>query len=66
LLRGGDDLSTTQYNVRLPDVTTKQIQRLIELTGMTQTQLMIVALDRMFQAEEKPNREESPIEQKKG
>jgi predicted DNA-binding protein len=44
-------MSTTQYNVRLPEETTTQIQELIEATGMTQTQLMIVAIDRMFQKE---------------
>lgn len=45
-------MSTTQYNVRLPDATARQIQHLIESTGMTQTQLMIVAIDRMFHQEE--------------
>jgi hypothetical protein len=42
---------STQYNVRLPEKTAEQIQKLIEATGMTQTQLMIVAIDRMFQQE---------------
>src|SRR6266699_3407022 len=42
---------TTQYNVRLPEKTAEQIQKLIEATGMTQTQLMIVAIDRMYQQE---------------
>jgi hypothetical protein len=50
--RGGDEMSATQYNVRLPEGTAKQIQKLIESTGMTQTQLMIVAIDRMYQQEE--------------
>ena len=44
---------STQYNVRLPDGTAKQIQKLIEVTGMTQTQLMIVAIDRMSREEER-------------
>ena len=42
---------STQYNVRLPEKTAEQIQELIDSTGMTQTQLMIVAIDRMFQKE---------------
>jgi hypothetical protein len=44
-------MSANQYNIRLPRETAKQIQELIESTEMTQTQLMIVAIDRMFHKE---------------
>ena len=43
-------MSATQYNVRLPEGTAKQIEKLIKITGMTQTQLMIVAIDRIYQS----------------
>src|ERR1700726_463106 len=44
-------MSATQYNVRLPENTFEQIQWLINCTGMTQTQLAIVAFDRMYREE---------------
>lgn len=42
-----------QLNVRLPDKTSEQMQKIIKSTGMTQVQLVIVAIDRYFQEEER-------------
>ena len=54
-------------SVRIPESTDRQIQKLIEVTGMTQTQLVIVAIDRFFTQETKretkqPSNEKAPIE----
>jgi len=40
---------TTQLNVRIPKSTEKQIEDLLKWTGMTQTQLVIQAIDRLHQ-----------------
>jgi predicted DNA-binding protein len=49
--------TTKQFNVRLPKFTQAQIKALEEKTGMTVTQILITAIDRMARAEnvsEKP------------
>ena len=38
---------TTQLNARLPELTHKQLDELIIATGMTKTQLLILAIDRL-------------------
>ncbi len=48
---------TYHLNVRLPDHTEKQIKVLLERTGMTITQLVIVALDRIYRTEEEKKQE---------
>lgn len=40
----------TQFNVRIPESTEKQLEYLLKKTGMTQTQLVIQAIDRLFLA----------------
>jgi hypothetical protein len=42
-----------QLNARIPKSTEKQIDDLIEWTGMTQTQLIIQAIDRMHQEQKR-------------
>ena len=37
-----------QFNVRLPHGTLEQISTLVETTGLTQTQVVIVAIDRLM------------------
>lgn len=37
-----------QFNIRLPQVTLDQITTLVGSTGMTQTQVVIVAIDRLL------------------
>jgi hypothetical protein len=37
-----------QLNVRIPDLTQSQLKVLGEKTGMTQTQLVLVAIDRFY------------------
>jgi predicted DNA-binding protein len=44
--------TTKQFNVRLPKFTQAQIKALEEKTGMTVTQIVILAIDRMAQSEE--------------
>src|SRR5579885_345121 len=46
----------TQLNVRIPAMTERQIAALSKQTGMTYTQLLIVAIDRLYlsQMKEKP------------
>lgn len=44
---------TTQLNVRIPKSTEKQIEELRAWTGMTQTQIVIQAIDRLHQEYEK-------------
>jgi predicted DNA-binding protein len=49
--------TTKQFNVRLPKLTQAQIKALEEATGMTVTQILIAAIDRMTRDEkvsEKP------------
>jgi len=54
---------TYHLNVRLPDHTEKQIKELLERTGMTVTQLVIVAFDRLYHTEEekKQKREQDNV-----
>ena len=40
---------TIQLNMRIPESTAKQIKDLRSWTGMTQTQLVIQAIDRLHQ-----------------
>lgn len=40
---------TEQLNVRIPKSTEKQIEELRQWTGMTQTQLVLLAIDRLHQ-----------------
>ncbi|MCB1902302.1 MAG: hypothetical protein KDH16_23645 [Rhodocyclaceae bacterium] len=43
----------TQFNIRnLPKITAKQIEELCKKLGMTKTQLVIMAIDRLYQKEE--------------
>lgn len=39
--------SSKQYNVRLPRLTQQQLEELAAATGLTTTQTVIVAIDRM-------------------
>lgn len=41
-------MDTKQFNVRLPRSTQNQIAKLEAKTGMTQTQLMILAIDNLY------------------
>ena len=44
----------SQFNIRnLPELTDKQIEELCAKTGMTKTQLVIMAIDRLYQQEKK-------------
>ncbi len=44
-----------QFNIRnLPELTAKQLDELIDKLGMTKTQLVIMAIDRLYQQEVKP------------
>lgn len=40
-------MAKQQVNTRLPEATLRQIERLMAKTGMTQTQVLIIAIDRM-------------------
>lgn len=40
-----------QKNYRLPSLTIAQLKALVERTGMTETQLIIMALDRLHREE---------------
>lgn len=42
---------TQQKNFRLPTITLDQLKALIERTGMTETQVIIIAIDRLAQQE---------------
>jgi len=42
-----DKVSTRQFNVRIPPVTQEQLSMLKDETGMTTTQMIIVAVDRL-------------------
>ncbi len=44
---------TSQLNVRIPESTQEQIEKLVADTGMTQTQIVILAIDRFYQARER-------------
>lgn len=42
---------TKQFNVRLPAISQQQLKELEEKTGLLQTQLIIMALDRLHNEE---------------
>ena len=42
---------TERFNARIPKLTANQIERLADKLGLTKTQLLIVAVDRMAQQE---------------
>lgn len=44
---------TTQRNYRLPKITLDKLKALIEATGMTETQVIILAVDRLTEKEVK-------------
>lgn len=48
-----------QFNVRIPKHTEEQIDYLVERKGMTQTQLAILAFDRLYQEEKKRELEDA-------
>lgn len=48
-------MSRQQFNIRLPEYTIDQIERLSEALGLTKTQLIILAIDRF----ERDNRDDS-------
>ncbi|MGD9093727.1 MAG: hypothetical protein PVF74_12835, partial [Anaerolineales bacterium] len=39
--------TTSQFNARLPQLTHNQIQNLVDVHGLTKTQVIIVAVDRL-------------------
>jgi hypothetical protein len=43
--------ATKQFNVRLPAISQEQVKELEAKTGLTQTQLIIMALDRLHNNE---------------
>lgn len=47
---------TTQRNYRLPTITLNKLKALIEATGMTETQVIILAIDRLTEKEIKPQK----------
>lgn len=44
-------VDTKQVNVRLPQRTQEQIRKLKVLTGMTITQIMVLAIEQLYQEE---------------
>lgn len=46
---------TKQKNYRLPTATIKQLEALVAQSGMTEVQVIIVAIDRLAQAELQPS-----------
>jgi hypothetical protein len=46
-----------QLNTRIPEITEKQLEELRQWTGMTQTQMLIVAIDRLHQEYERKQAE---------
>lgn len=47
--------TSKQLNVRLPSHTHKQLDRLVAKLGMTKTQVLILAIDRLDSEEERHN-----------
>jgi len=48
-------MTNKQFNIRnLPELTAVQIDELCAKLGMTKTQLVIMAIDRLYQQEVKP------------
>ena len=50
-----------QLNVRIPKSTEKQIEDLLQWTGMTQTQLVIQAIDRLHQDYKREQRDRGNV-----
>lgn len=46
-------MPTKQFNTRLPESTLEQIEQIAKRTGMTKTQVLILAIDRMAKEQEK-------------
>lgn len=46
---------TTQFNTRLPELTTNQIDDIAEIHGLTKTQIIIIAIDRLHQQLQHPD-----------
>ncbi len=44
-------MPTKQENIRLPELTQQQLTQLVEELGMTKTQVVIIAIDRLYQQE---------------
>lgn len=44
-------MSTKQTGIRLPELTQRQLSALCESTGMNQSAVMVTAIDRMYQQE---------------
>lgn len=51
---------TQQKNFRLPEITLKKLKALIEATGATETQVVIIAIDRLTEQEIKEESETKP------
>lgn len=52
---GKKKMTNKQFNIRnLPELTAVQIDELCAKLGMTKTQLVIMAIDRLYQQEVKP------------
>ena len=47
-------MAKKQISIRISDITAKHIAALAEKTGMTQTEIISVAIDRMYREEIKP------------
>lgn len=52
-------MATKQTGIRLPELTQRQLSALCESTGMTQSAVMITAIDRMYQQHQQENRQMS-------
>lgn len=50
---------TKQYNVRLPEHTQRQLAELIQVLGMTQTQILVLAIDRLHEEERRERKEQA-------
>ena len=40
-------MATTQLNIRIPPLTIQQIDKIVKATGMTKTQIVLLAIDRL-------------------
>lgn len=50
--------TTKQFNTRLPEATVQQIEQIAQQTGMTKTQVLILAIDRMAKEQKKGKQSE--------
>jgi hypothetical protein len=62
---GGFMMATRTTSFRLPEHTKRQMEDLAQKLGMTQTQTLIVALDRLHQQELKGGKEPRPLAAKR-